>query len=111
MKSNLILDTKPNLSHFQRYVKEMEAERGFEHQTVLQKCLMLGEEVGELFKAVRKKEDLKVDLNSKIGSIDEELADIFIYLCAIANRYNIDLEKAFRQKEKINQTRNWQKSK
>ena len=111
MKSNLVLNTKPNLLHFQNYVKEMEIERGFEHQSVLQKCLMLGEEVGELFKAIRKKEDIKVDLNSKIGSVDEELADIFIYLCAIANRYDIDLEKAFRDKEEINKQRVWKKSK
>ncbi len=110
MKSNLFLNTKPNLSHFQNYVKEMEDERGFSEQNVLQKCLMLGEEVGELFKAIRKKEDIKVDLNSKIGSVDEELADIFIYLCAIANRYDIDLEKAFREKEKINKERVWKKS-
>ena len=70
---------------------------------------MLGEEVGELFKAIRKKEDIKVDLNSKIGSVEEELADILIYLCAIANRYDIDLEKAFREKEEINKQRVWKK--
>ena len=110
MKRNLFLNTEPNLSHFQNYVKEMEIERGFEHQTVLQKCLMLGEEIGELFKAIRKKEDIKIDFNSKIGSVDEELADIFIYLCAIANRYDIDLEKAFRNKEEINKERVWEKS-
>ncbi len=33
----------------------MEDKRGFTKQGVLQKCLMLGEEVGELFKAIRKK--------------------------------------------------------
>ena len=110
MKSNLNLNTNPTLSHFQNYVKEMELERGFEHQTVLQKCLMLGEEVGELFKAIRNKENMKVDINSNSDSVDEELADIFIYLCAIANRYGIDLESAFREKEKINKNRVWKKS-
>jgi len=111
MKSNLDLNINPNLSHFQNYVKEMEVERGFEEQTVLQKCLMLGEEVGELFKAIRKKENMKIDVNSNTASIDEELADIFIYLCAIANRYDIDLEEAFRNKETINKKRVWKKSK
>lgn len=52
-----------------------------------------------------KKDKIKIDHNSKFGSIDEELADVFIYICAIANRFNIDLEKAFRDKEKINQKR------
>ena len=65
------------------------------------------QEIGELFKAIRKQEGVKVDLNSKFGSIDEELADILIYVCAIANRYGIDLETAFREKEKINHQRVW----
>ena len=108
MKSKLNLKKQATLKDFQNYVKEMEVERAFSEQTVLQKCLMLGEEVGELFKAVRKTENIKVDANSKIGSIDEELADIFIYLCAIANRYNIDLEKAFRDKEEVNKMRVWE---
>ena len=43
---------KPTLSEFQNYVTELETERGFEHQTIIDKCLLLGEEVGELFKAV-----------------------------------------------------------
>jgi len=50
-----ILKKNPSLKDFQKYVREMEIERGFEKGTVIQACLMLGEEVGELFKAVRKK--------------------------------------------------------
>jgi len=33
-----------------------------------------------------------VDGKSVIGSVDEELADVLIYFCAIANRLGIDLE-------------------
>ncbi len=68
---------------------------------------MLGEEVGELFKAVRKERKMSVDAKSKIGSCGEELADVFIFLCAIANRLEIDLETAFREKEERNKTRVW----
>ncbi|WP_222115783.1 MazG nucleotide pyrophosphohydrolase domain-containing protein [Chromobacterium vaccinii] len=68
---------------------------------------MLGEEVGELFKAVRKAEGMGMDANSKVGELEGELADIFIYLCAIANRFDVDLGAAFRRKEEINQTRRW----
>jgi NTP pyrophosphatase (non-canonical NTP hydrolase) len=68
---------------------------------------MLGEEVGELFKAVRKAEKIKLDHNSKITSVSEELADVLIFLCSIANKFEIDLEKAFREKEEINKTRSW----
>jgi NTP pyrophosphatase (non-canonical NTP hydrolase) len=106
-QSKLFLKKQPTLADFQKYVKELEQERGFIEQNVLQKCLMLGEEVGELFKAIRKKEKMKIDNNSKFGSIDEELADIIIYICAIANRCGIDLEKAFREKEEINKGREW----
>ncbi len=68
---------------------------------------MLGEEVGELFKAVRKTEGLVIDQGSRIGGIGEELADILVYLCSVANRYGVDLEQAFRDKEAVNRTRVW----
>jgi len=107
-ESKLKLKINPILSDFQEYVKELEKERGFEHQNVIQKSLLLGEEIGELFKAIRKMESISIDeKNSKITTVEEELADILIYVCSIANRYNIDLEKAFRNKEEINKQRVW----
>lgn len=107
-KSNLILKENPTLKDYQEYVKQLEKERGFENQNVLQKCLLLGEEIGELFKAIRKMEAISIDKqNSKITTVEEELADILIYLCAIANRYNIDLEKSLREKEEENKKRIW----
>lgn len=104
-----ILEENPSLDAYQRYVEELEHERGFIDQSVIHKCLLLGEEVGELFKAVRKKEGLKIDFNSNLTQISHELTDILIYLCAIANRYGIDLEEAFREKEEINKKRQWTK--
>lgn len=97
----------PKLKDFQKYVSELEIERGFSNQTIIDKCLLLGEEVGELFKAVRKTEGLSVDSNSTITEVGDELTDIFIYLCAIANRKGIDLESAFRAKEEKNKRRVW----
>lgn len=101
------LKEKPTLKDFQEYIKEMEKERRFSDDTVLHKCLLLGEELGELFQAVRKQEKLKVDSNSKFGTVSEELVDLVIYILAIANRYGIDLEQAFREKEEINKKRKW----
>lgn len=98
---------KANLQNFQQYVRELEIERGFEKQTIIEKCLLLGEEVGELFKAIRKTENLSVDQNSQSHEVANELADILIYLCAIANRTGVDLETAFREKEEINKKRKW----
>ena len=101
------LKKNPLLKDFQNYVKQLEKDRKFENQTVIQKCLLLGEEIGELFKAIRKQHKMKLDKYSETRNIDEELADIFIYICAIANRYEIDLEEAFRNKEEINKKRTW----
>jgi NTP pyrophosphatase (non-canonical NTP hydrolase) len=101
------LKNNPELRDYQKYVAELENERGFARQSAIDKCLLLGEEVGELFKAVRKSEGLSVDSHSKFTDIGDELADIFIYLCALANRNDIDLEAAFRAKEEQNKTRTW----
>lgn len=103
------LKSNPLLSDIQNYVKELELERGFADQNIIQKCLMLGEETGELFKAVRKSERLVMDRKSEVGEVSDELADIIVFLCSIANRYDIDLEDAFRKKEEINKKRVWVK--
>lgn len=96
-----------SLGHIQQYVAHLEIERGFADQSAIQKCLLLGEEVGELFKAVRKHEGMPIEQSDATLSIAGELADMIIYLCAIANRYEISLEDAFRDKERLNATRIW----
>ena len=101
------LNASPSLSDFQQYVTELEDERGFSDQSAKDKCLLLGEEIGELFKAIRKAEGLAIDPTSKVGNIEGELADVFIFVCSIANRFDIDLESAFIQKEIINKQRKW----
>ncbi len=102
-----LLKERPTLKDFQKYVHELEVERGFDDQPARDKCLLLGEEVGELFKAIRKTEGLNIEKSTEYGDVGEELADILIYLCSIANRFNIDLEQSFREKEEINKTRSW----
>lgn len=101
------LKANPTLTEIQQYVVELETERGFAEQNAIQKCLMLGEEVGELFKAIRKQEKMSVDSKSQNFSIQEEMADIIVMLCAVANRFDVNLEKAFRDKEEINKKRKW----
>jgi NTP pyrophosphatase (non-canonical NTP hydrolase) len=101
------LEKTQSLEEVQRYVADMEVERGFSQRPVIQQCLLLGEEIGELFKAVRKHEHLQTNPNSKIGTVEEELADVLIYICAIANRLDISLDEALRRKEEINEQRSW----
>lgn len=85
----------------------MEVERGFSDRPLIEQCLQLGEEVGEVFKAVRKDQNIHIDPNSKVGKVGDELADVLIYVCAIANRMGIDLADALRNKEAVNETRTW----
>lgn len=103
----LPLEKSSALDELQRYVREMEEERGFTNRGVVQQCLLLGEEVGELFKAVRKHEKMRTGTTSITGTVDEELADVLIYICAIANRLDVNLEDALRRKEELNETRAW----
>ncbi|MFD3662635.1 MazG nucleotide pyrophosphohydrolase domain-containing protein [Streptomyces sp. NPDC058659] len=101
------LEKNQSLEDIQQYVADMEIERGFSERPVVEQCLQLGEEVGELFKAVRKSEGMRLDPNSTVGAVGEELADVLIYLCSIATRHGIDLAEALRDKEALNETRTW----
>lgn len=95
-------------SEFQEYVRQLELERGFASDTVLQKCLLLGEEVGELFQAIRKSAGVRIDVsNARTANPAHEMADILIILATIANRLDVDLDEAIRSKEVLNATRTW----
>ena len=72
----------------------MERERGFSDRDVVQQCLLLGEEVGELFKAVRKCKKMRIGTTSITVTVDEELADVLIYLCVIGNRLGVSIDEA-----------------
>ena len=61
--------------------------------------LKLIEEFGELAENIRK--NLRYNGENIKGTIEEELFDIFYYIIAIANDYNIDLEEIFHIKDKI----------
>ena len=74
-----------------------EAEKKENSQRLVLKLI---EEFGELAENIRKNLRYKGD-NIK-GTIEEELFDIFYYIIAIANDYNIDLEEIFHIKDKIN---------
>jgi len=104
-----VLPNAPKLSDIQTYVTQLEKERGFADDDVIKKCLLLSEEVGELFKAVRKSEaQMGYATKDYVANPAEEIADILIVLSAIANRLGIDIEQAFRNKEIINHKRTWQ---
>ncbi|SKA21054.1 MazG nucleotide pyrophosphohydrolase domain-containing protein [Novilysobacter spongiicola] len=102
-----MINSRSSINELQEYVAATEKERNFADQSAIEKCLLLGEEVGELFKAVRRTSGLAVDPNSKATEVGSELADVLNYILAIANRYQIDLCAEFVAKERINSGRNW----
>lgn len=105
--SKLTLKEKPTLHDFQEYVAEMVKERGFDGETVTQVFMLFLEECGELAKSVRKSQNIKSDENSEKFHVDDEAADVFIYLLDICNYMDVDLEEAFRRKEEKNKLRSW----
>lgn len=106
--SKLTLGSNPTLQDFQKYVANMLRERGFDKETMPQKFMLLMEECGELAKAVRKSQNIRSDAASEIFHIEHEAADVFILLLVICNHFNVDLEKAFRDKEEKNKGRTWE---
>lgn len=103
----LILPPNPTMQDFQKYVHKMVIKRGFENETPKDVFLLLTEEWGELARAMREAEGLKMADDTKRSKIAEELADCLIYLLDLANQHGVDLEQAFRIKEEKNKKRVW----
>ena len=103
--SQLNLKKTPTLPDFQNYIREMVKERGFDKETVSEMFMLLLEECGEMAKSARKTQKIRSDKNSEQFHFGHEAADVFIYLLALCNRFDIDLEKAFREKEELNKKR------
>jgi len=98
-------DAVSTIKELQEYILRTGKELGFDKLDGSQRCIMLGEEMGELFKSVRKAEGIKIDNGSEVQPVADELSDVLKQVCAIANYYDIDLEKAFRDKEQKNEGR------
>ncbi len=104
---------------YQEYIHSLEEMHGWLKVNLVENCFLMGEEMGELFKAIRRYKKIfpegesaeetqagEADEEARQG-VAEELIDVFNYLCAIANRLDIDLEQAFREKNAKNQKRSW----
>ena len=104
------LTDKSAINEIQSYIKEVMEIRGFNKEKSSDKILLLVEEVGELAKAIRKNENnLGIDKTKEYNysSIESEIADVFIVLLSICDILNIDLLKAFLNKEEENIKRIW----
>ena len=104
------LSNESSINEIQSYIKKVMEIRGFNKEKSSDKILLLVEEVGELAKAIRKNEsNLGIDKTKEYNysSIESEIADVFIVLLSICDILNIDLLKAFLNKEEENIKRIW----
>ena len=104
------LSKESSINEIQNYIKKIMEIRGFNKEKFSDKILLLVEEVGELAKAIRKNEKkLGIDKTKEYNysSIESEIADVLIVLLSICDILNIDLFKAFLDKEEENIKRIW----
>jgi NTP pyrophosphatase (non-canonical NTP hydrolase) len=103
------LPENPTLKDLQHYLAEVCQERGWTKDSPSEKFVLFIEEVGELAKAMRKAVGLYEErAKQREMPLEEEFADVLSYLLDLANCFQVDLEKAFRTKEQINQSRTWE---
>lgn len=94
------------LKELQQYIGKFDSDKDYHQHYVLK----LMEEVGELSEAIRKGQTKIPTSESDIkGTVGEELYDVLYYVCALANVYDIDLEKMHRIKNEINKKK-WGRS-
>lgn len=87
---------KGSLSNIEK--KKTEEEK---KENIQRLILKLIEEFGELAESIRK--NTRYTGTNIKGTIEEEVFDIFYYILAIANEYNIDMENIFKIKDIINE--------
>jgi NTP pyrophosphatase (non-canonical NTP hydrolase) len=102
--------TEPNasLAAYQRYLREVLSERGFDDETISQKFMLLLEEAGEFAQAARKQANLAQATDTSAESVEDSAADLFTILIDICNHLEIDLEAAFIAREHKNAARSWE---
>ena len=88
-----------SLKEMQKRIYQNKINKGFNTTDIAKEFCLLYGEVGEAYEAYRKK---KSDLN-------EELADIAIYLLGISEILGFDLEKEIENKVAINEKRVYKK--
>ncbi len=88
------------IKQLQAHIKTIDYAPDKQYEVVLK----LFEEVGELSEEMRKAHQKGLDQNRK-DKIKYELYDVLHYVTHIANIYEIDLEDAIIEKDKINEAR------
>ncbi len=87
-----------------KYLQEYIKSKDYNPENTREYFIKLAEEVGELARAMHK--DLRPESEGQIkNTIEEELWDVIYFTLAIANCYDIDVERIIPLKEAINNAR------
>lgn len=92
----------PALNAFQEYYKRAAIQRGYTKEQPKDCLLLMVEEVGELARALRKREKLVRHGSYKGSNEAHELADVFLYVVHMANVLGLDLASIVQEKESVN---------
>jgi NTP pyrophosphatase (non-canonical NTP hydrolase) len=92
----------PALKAFQEYYRRAALQRGYAKEGPKDCLLLMVEEVGELARALRKREKLVRHGSYPDSSEAQELADVFLYVVHMANVLELDLAHIVRDKEVVN---------
>lgn len=101
------LTPQPTVSELQDFIAKRLKERGLDHYTTQDYMMLLVEEVGELAKALRPLQGIKMASDAKRQNIEHEAADVIWMLMCVCNSLDIDLETAIRSKDAKNSLRTW----
>jgi NTP pyrophosphatase (non-canonical NTP hydrolase) len=106
-----------NLAALQEHCARVCHHFGWDNHTHEKAFLLMMEEIGELAKAMRKVMGYAIeqdnpykpvqDQSAVRANIEEEFADVLNYFIELANRFDIDLEKVYRNKMTQNFQRSW----
>ena len=102
------LSKKSSVEELQKYIKDMIETRGFKN-SLLERMVLLTEEIGDLAKEVRKTDNnLAIDINKEYNSnLENEITDVFICLMGMCELIDMDIVEGLKKKEKINFERIW----
>ena len=103
-----MLSKKSSVEDLQKYIKHMIDVRKF-RTTLLERMVLLTEEIGELAKEVRKTDNnLLVDMDKNYNSsLENEITDVFICLMGMCELLDMDIVEGLKNKEELNFKRQW----
>lgn len=89
----------------QHYYRRVAIDRGYAHEDAKACLMLLVEEIGELARALRKEANLPRHHQASDVTVEQEIADVILYLIHMANITGVSINTALHRKEEINHAR------